>query len=139
MNILVAIDHSDSSHKAVMKAITHCQGRESNCRITLLHVVPLANSQANNMPRISPDAIALQKQAEALLQEAGDKLWAVGIEFDTFMVTGDPADEILELADAADYDLIIMSSREVQPTSEKQPDRVSQRVQHRAACPVLVA
>ena len=69
---------------------------------------------------------------------AREYLEGQGIEADYQGIVGDPADAIIELAVQRGADLIIVGSREVGTLSRLFGQSVSDRLEHKAHCDVLV-
>jgi nucleotide-binding universal stress UspA family protein len=83
----------------------------------------------------------IETRAQAALQEAADAIQKAGGRAEAGkVVEGAPVDAILAAAEEGEYDLIVMGSRGVSLDRghERLVGSVTERVLHRAPCPVLV-
>lgn len=136
--ILLPIDGSEHSKKAVDAVISLCEGREKDCRVTLFYAAPILYYSPEMMNLDIDLEAVVQREGESVTQEAKDKLGARGIEFNVIVETGDPAREICLLAKHEPYDLIVMGSRGLGTFGELVLGSVSHKVLHHAPCPVLI-
>lgn len=138
--ILLPFDGSEHSKKAVDAAISLVDGRETECKIVVLHVAPVLTLQEGpELMNLDVDLeAALQREGEAIVGFASEKLREKGIPFDVVVETGDAAREIYLFAKHNHCDLIVMGSRGLGTFSELVLGSVSHKVLHHADCPVLV-
>lgn len=134
--ILVAIDGSENSKRALIQAKEHavCTG----ARVTIITVVK---------PRVRYAAITYQASSAAdLLELADEKILKKALkvfddftgQVDTELKQGDPADEIIKEAENGDYDLIIMGSRGLGAFSRSILGSVSNKVLNHVKRNVLI-
>jgi nucleotide-binding universal stress UspA family protein len=134
--ILVGVDGSDPSHRAVRLATDI--GARFGSKLTLLHVIPPTY--------LPPDAYgaavtSLEEQhraeAERLLRETVIRLEEPGVEIETLVLYGRPADILAEVA-SGDVDLVVIGSSGKGAASRLLLGSVSGRLMHLSTKPVLV-
>jgi nucleotide-binding universal stress UspA family protein len=106
--ILVATDGSDHARKAVEYACDIAS--KYDAMIYLIHVIslpPMAYAEAS----FEPLKDHLDKTGKAIIDEAAKLVKSRGIKAQTFLATGDPAQEILEHAEKNNVDMIVLGSR----------------------------
>ena len=133
-NILVPVDGSDGSDKAVAHAISLAES--CGAKLNFLYVAninQLAISQALSTAILE----AVTKAGKTILERAENMLPG-GIEHENFLETGSPAAVILELEETLNADLIVMGSRGLGVVKGSLLGSVSQYIIERSKCPVLV-
>jgi nucleotide-binding universal stress UspA family protein len=138
--ILVPVDGSSESEKAVEHALSEVQGAE----ITLLHVVNPASSFSYGGDDYF-DAEGYQEHVEqqredgkALLEEYRETAAARGVDVETALETGKPARKILERIEEGDVDRVIMGSRGRSGVGRVLFGSVAETVTRRASVPVTI-
>jgi nucleotide-binding universal stress UspA family protein len=135
--ILVAVDGSDSAHKAARMASDIAQ--RFGAKLTLCHVVPKL--------LLPPDVYGLtiaevekehRTYAERLLEGEVGKLGELGVEVSTLVLYGSPAEAIAEAGAADDVGLIAVGSRGHGAVARVFLGSVSDRLVHISSKPVLV-
>ncbi len=135
--ILVAVDGSECSQKAARMAADIALRFGS--RLTLVYVVP--------QMLLPPDVYGLTlveaerehaAYAEKLLGEAAVKLGEPGVQVDTQVLFGPPAETIAEAARAPDASLVVVGSRGRGAVARMFLGSVSDRLVHISPKPVLV-
>lgn len=107
-HVLVPLDGSPLADDA----LTHALG-VYDCRITVLNVVtPLDKplSEGGILELDESRREAAEERAEAVLKRAREQADAVGQTVETVVESGDPAETIIDYADAHDVDHIVMGS-----------------------------
>jgi nucleotide-binding universal stress UspA family protein len=108
-DILVAIDLTDTAHRALVEAGTLAEAL--NSRLTIIAVAPQIPPFAYRAP---VDVEALEKEAlaetEDLLRKAVDAL-PEELPVTKVMKIGNPGEEIVKQIEAGDHDLLVMGSR----------------------------
>lgn len=144
-NIVVGTDGSKTADEAVRQAaeVAHATGAS-------LHIVSAYRS-ALSMAAVPPDIVGmslsgsiasvegdLERIAEYITAEAAKRAGAEGVGSDTYVVSGDPADAILDVAETAHADVIFVGN--VGLTSAKRffLGSVAGRVAHHAPCHVMI-
>ncbi len=134
-NILVALDGSEIAEK-VIQAFNNLVLAEDT-KVILCHVFATPESEME-LPadRPHPESPTFSYfHIEKLLQSYQEKL---SIKSDLEMVTGDPADEIIRLANIYQADLLIIGSRGLTGMRRIVQGSVSSQVVEEANCSVLV-
>lgn len=140
MNVIIALDGSPSSRRALEFASTLLAGRDTT--VCLVHIIPehivygkagAASVEVYDMPKERAASKGLLDESEQRLRDAG-----VGPEITKQLGTGDPADLILTAATDAKADLIVMGSRGLNVAQRFLIGSVSTKVATHAHCAVLV-
>jgi nucleotide-binding universal stress UspA family protein len=134
--ILIAVDGSDGSRAAVETGVE--LGRPAASIATVVCVthapLPIVADPYYHQALVS-EAI----DARRTVDEATATLSRAGIEVESEIRDGDPADEIVALARERDVDVIVVGSRGLGTLGELLAGSVSAAVVRRADRPVLVA
>ena len=133
-NILVPVDGSEGSDRAVAEAIAMAEICEA--KLNFLYV---ANINQLAINACLSDAIleAVTKAGNVILDRAMEMVPS-GIEKAAYSETGSPAVVILDFAASNDIDLVIMGSRGLGIVKGVLLGSVSQYIVEQAKCPVLV-
>jgi nucleotide-binding universal stress UspA family protein len=144
-SIVVGTDGSNSADGAIRQAI-------EIARVTgaTLHIVSAYRS-ALSMAAVAPDIVGmslsgsiaslegdLQRIAEHITAQAAKRAEREGVRAEPYVVSGDPADSILDVAETAQADLIFVGN--VGLTSAKRffLGSVAGKVAHHAPCHVMI-
>ena len=133
-NILVPVDGSDGSDKAVAQAISMAE--IYGAKLNFLYVANI-NQLAINAALSQAILEAVTKAGKTILDRA-ENMVPSGIEKESFSETGSPAAVILEFEGNLNADLIVMGSRGLGIVKGILLGSVSQYVIERSKCPVLV-
>ncbi len=112
--ILVPIDGSLNSSKALEMAQEMATAFDS--KITVLYVIDVEESSyATNPYQFSPELvhnITTEKRllGSKILEDAANKLCSFSGVVETKLLTGNPADKIIEYLENSDFDFVIMGS-----------------------------
>jgi nucleotide-binding universal stress UspA family protein len=138
-NVLMGIDGSDQSRNALSKA---CEGfKLKDARITLAHFV----SVADVMKMVSPVEYITAVESNLLLE--GETFLADGRQIlsehglndvDCVLKEGDPATEMINLANALPADLVVIGAQGRTAVQHFLLGSVSQKIAMRAACSTAV-
>lgn len=135
--ILAAIDGSEPSYRAARSAADLAV--RFGARLVLVTVIPPL--------LLPPDAYGIHQDdiekehhlhAKKLLSDAVRHLEEPGVETETVILEGSPAEEIVSLAKDAHADLVVLGSRGRNAAARVLLGSVSDRVVHQAHSPVLV-
>ncbi len=135
--ILVAVDGSETSLKAARMAAD--VALRFGARLTLIHVVPKL--------LLPPDVYGLtlaevekehRAYADKLLEHAVASLSEPGLEIDTSVLYGPPAESIAEEAAASDVGMVVVGNRGHGAVARMFLGSVSDRLVHISTKPVLV-
>lgn len=135
--ILVAIDGSDNSKRALIKAKQHSERVDGEITIlTVLEPISMGRYSYSELSKQEYDA--LENAAEAILIQSLKIIDDTTGEIETKLKKGSPADEILKEAEDGDYDLIIMGCRGFNISSKTILGSVSHKVLNHTETDVLV-
>jgi nucleotide-binding universal stress UspA family protein len=137
--ILVGLDGSENSHKALEWAVKHAA--LEHAQLTVLAVHEVAASAWTGNPIVYPEDRPAEEKARQAAQEAVDKaiseLGSGGPESVTVRaVSGQPARVLIEAS--GDADLVVVGSRGAGGFATLLTGSVSSKVVNHAACPVVV-
>jgi nucleotide-binding universal stress UspA family protein len=140
--ILVAVDGSAAADKALEYAIDLAKKYESG--LTIMHVMNLPSiphsipGDAFNRPIPSTEEIKalLKREGDGVLLKRKEVALGDGVEAETSLVFGDPAEEVLKASEG--YDLIVMGRRGQGRLRAMLLGSVSNKVIHYAKRPVLL-
>ncbi len=124
-HVVIGVDEDEDHARACAREVVNLPGQSSEKRVTLIH------SFTDN----PSGASATQVHS---VREAGDLLEEAGVEFDVTESSGDPAEAIIETADADDADLIVIGGRKRSPAGKALFGSVTQSVILNAGRPVMV-
>lgn len=110
MKILVPVDGSAFSKKALAYLAAHDEWLGAHHRYTLLHVMPAVPSHAAKA--VGKEALQgyYEEEAAKVFKPLRSFFEKNGLNVDFVSRVGHAADEIGKLADKGDYDLLIMGS-----------------------------
>lgn len=135
--ILVAVDGSDNSERALIKAKRH--GEQVGGEITILTVVDPISIGIYSYSELSKrDYDVLKSVGESVLTESLKIIDDTKGKVNTKLKKGSPADEILKEAEDGNYDLIIMGSRGFGVFSKSILGSVSQKILNHTETDVLI-
>lgn len=131
-NILIPVDFSTRNHETL--TVAQSLAGLAKGQITLLHVIELI-AETNRHGELD----SFYDNLEAQAQEKFASLLALAPQANSEIVFGDRVDEILNYAETHQIDLIVMSSRRVDPDNPGEKlGTISQRIGILAQCPVLL-
>lgn len=135
--ILVAVDGSDNSERALIKAKRH--GEQVGGEITILTVVdPISIGIYRYSELSKQDYDVLKSVGESILAESLNIIEDSTDKVTTKLKKGSPADEILKEAEDGEYDLIVMGSRGYGVFSKTILGSVSQKILNHTETDVLI-
>ena len=134
-NILVPIDFSDTSRKALQYAVPFAKQFEA--KITLLHVVelPLYPQEFGYLPFDENQMLAGQKKA---LAELAQRAIPMELVADTMVRSGAPWDTVVGVARETQADLIITTTHGYTGLKHVLMGSTAERIVRHAPCPVLI-
>ena len=130
--ILVPVDGSELSDLAFERALGFA--RMVDGKVTIVNVIHDIVGPAG--PTSVPLQIDQTEIARDLLEDYIRKTEKSGIEVDSHIRHGHPADEIVELS--KEHDIIIMGSKGHNPLSSLLLGSVAEKVVRHAFCPVMI-
>ncbi|OSO90057.1 universal stress protein [Cylindrospermopsis raciborskii CENA303] len=132
--ILVALDDSEIGER-VMETLDNLK-ISPNAQVILCHVFPSSDSTELPADRPHPNSPKLSYfQVEKQLQTYQEKL---AVKSQLELVSGDPADEIIRLANIYKADLVVIGNRGLTGMKKIVLRSVSTQVMEEAHCSVLV-
>lgn len=140
MNILLAIDGSEVSLRAVQSLIEHVRWFRESPRVHLLHVhAPIPVGLA--VQHLSQETLDryYREEGEAVLAPAADLLRKAGIATTPHIHVGHAAEIVVRLAGELGCELICLGSHGRGGIGNALLGSVASRVLHLATMPVLIA
>lgn len=137
-NILVPIDGSKNSKLALEKAKE--LAKVSNGQVTVVTIVKDLSAQLYNLENKDKEEIrnVFKKQGKEILKEGLEVFEECSGKIESLFINGDPAQEIINLADTGKYDLIVMGSRGLNAFSRLMIGSVSNKVLNHVSISVLI-
>ena len=133
-HILVAVEHSKAD-EAILDHIISL-ARMTNGRLLLVHVADgFAARHFEDLELRESEEI---RDDRAYLQRRADELRKAGLQVDCRLAMGDPATEIIKIADEEHVDLIAMSTHGHRFLSDVIHGTTVDRVRHTVKVPVLL-
>lgn len=143
VKVLLASDGSENALRAA-QFVGRLVRDTKDAEVTIVYVMPpsaIRDGEGHPGP-FTPDV-----PLDAMIRHAAEPIWTatqeamgpVDARVDVQFAVGDPADEIVRLADWDHYDLIVVGRRGLGSLKEIVLGSVSHRLVHTAHCPVLVA
>ena len=138
MTILVPTDFSPSAAQSLTYAINMAHLLKG--QILLVHVIHLSPLTLGEVPPAVLDASIEERQndAEALMQDALQRVHEAGLQGDSTVVEGLPFQAIVDIASIKHVDLIVMSTHGRTGLSHMFMGSVAEKVVRMAPCAVLV-
>lgn len=135
--ILVPLDGSDNSKKALQKAKEIALGCKSE--VTLVHVInDLKHPYIMEAEFLIETRKVLNRQGEEVLKEGLEEFGEYPEKVNTILRAGDPAQEIIEMAEKEGYDLVVMGSRGLGVLARAMIGSVSHKVLNQIRVSVLI-
>lgn len=136
-NILVPVDGSDNSYRALDAALLFSEKLGSN--ITVVHVmeqVPITHIGSEKL--LSEFLEAYKKENQDILSKCSEIATQKGLTIKTLLLQGNPASVILDYSKQQKFDLLIMGSRGMGKFKELILGSVSSKIVHHSPCAVLL-
>lgn len=136
-NILVPVDGSDNSYRALDAALLFSEKLGSN--ITVVHVmeqVPITHIGSEKL--LSEFLEAYKKENQDILSKCSEIATQKGLTIKTLLLQGNPASVILDYSKQEKFDLLIMGSRGLGKFKELILGSVSSKIVHHSPCAVLL-
>ena len=136
MKVLVPVDGSDPADAALEYAIEQFGDEE----ITALYVIDPVDGATTWGPGSGDDWLAAaEERAEGLLEDAAARAGEAGVDIETDSTVGRPARTIVEYADEAGFDHVVVGSHGREGISRVLLGSVAETVVRRSSVPVTVA
>jgi len=138
--ILVAVDGSHFAERALEQAVDLAKKYEA--RLIIVHVVlrrfyAVTPSEAGVLAT-TVFVKEMESEGKKIIAKAEEFVKAAGVAYESRLVQGVPADEIVRLAQAENVDLIVIGSRGLTEVRAFLLGSVSDKVTHHAKCPILI-
>jgi nucleotide-binding universal stress UspA family protein len=136
-NILVPVDGSDNSYRALDAALLFSEKLGSN--ITAVHVmeqVPITHIGSEKL--LSEFLEAYKKENQDILSKCSEIATQKALTIKTLLLQGNPASVILDYSKQGKFDLLIMGSRGMGKFKELILGSVSNKIVHHSPCAVLL-
>lgn len=136
--VLLATDGSPTSQEAATVAME--LAADSGRPLLVVTVCDVSSSTLGYglVPALPDFTYVLEERASEILEEAAATSRANGLEVETVMLRGFPADEVCRLAAERDAKLVVVGSHGWGPVKRLLFGSVSNDILHQALCPVLV-
>lgn len=138
MRILLCVDSSQHSSKALGAVVSQCRPQDAEVRV--LHVLqPIAISAAPQMdPMYTPELQQEGSEAKKLVDCLSAELRTAGFRADAMIAKGDVRETIGDVADKWHADLIVVGSRGGGGLRRLLLGSVAEYVARHAPCSVLI-
>lgn len=136
-NILVPVDGSDNSYRALDAALLLSEKLSSN--ITVIHVMeqfPITHIGSEKL--LSEVLEAYKKENQDILSKCSEIATQKGLTIKTLLLQGNPASVILDYSKKEKFDLLIMGSRGLGKFKELILGSVSGKIVHHSQCAVML-
>ena len=135
--IVVGTDGSDTADVAVQRAAT--LAKMTGARVELVtgfrEDYSLVAGTGMYVGDLAGDA---RKAADGCLESTAQRLRRDGIEVETHCMGGDPADAIIDVAEATDAGLIVVGSKGMKGGKRFLLGSVPNKISHHAPCSVMI-
>jgi nucleotide-binding universal stress UspA family protein len=135
VKILVAHDGSDEARSAIRWAGQLARAT-SDSSVTVISVAPTLELTEPIVDAVDPTSDVAKHRAH--LAEAKELLAKQGVTAETVLKAGNPSEEILDLAEARNFDIIVVGNRGMGGAIRFLMGSVSERVVRHSSKPVLV-
>lgn len=133
--ILIPYDGSDGAN-----AVLHHAGEIAHRSNATVQVLYVADTTRDSVTVVDGEVVdALVRQGNDIVDEAGETLETLGVEYSTDVVQGNPAPTIADYATEYDYDLVVMATHGREGLSRHVLGSVSEKVVRLSSVPVLTA
>jgi nucleotide-binding universal stress UspA family protein len=132
--ILVPMDGSKTSFRALDNAIEIARA----CHATILGVHVISFLPTEFMPAVVPYKIYQKKEAGIFLEKSKTLAAKKGILFKYVIIYGNPVEQIIALARAKKFDLIVIGARGKGRLAEAFLGSISNAILHKSAIPVMI-
>ena len=136
-NVLVPVDGSDNSYRALDAALLLSEKLGSN--ITVIHVMeefPITHIGSEKL--LSEVLEAYKKENQDILSKCSEIATQKGLTIKTVLIQGNPASVILDYSKKEKFDLLIMGSRGLGKFKELILGSVSGKIVHHSPCAVML-
>jgi len=136
-NILVPVDGSDNSYRALDAALLLSEKLGSN--ITVIHVmeeIPITHIGSEKL--LNEFLQAYKKENQEILSKCSEIATQKGLTINTFLLEGNPASAILDFSKKEKFDLLIVGRRGLGKFKEFILGSISSKIVHHSPSAVLL-
>jgi nucleotide-binding universal stress UspA family protein len=131
--VLCPFDGSDGANE-----VLHHVSQLAHWADATVHLLFVADTNRDSVTVVENEVVdALVREGEATVEEGAKTLRNLGVEFETDVVQGNPAETIVDYAERYGHDLIVMPTRGKEGLSRYLGGSVSEKVVRLASVPVL--
>ena len=135
--ILVPVDGSDNSYKALEAALVLSEKLGSNISVVnVMEQVPITHIESEKL--LNELLEAYKKENQEILSKCSDIAHQKGITIKTVLLQGNPAPVILDYSKKENFDLVIMGSRGMGKFKELILGSVSSKIVHHSSCAIMI-
>lgn len=135
--ILVPVDGSDNSYKALEAALVLSEKLGSNISVVnVMEQVPITHIESEKL--LNELLEAYKKENQEILSKCSDIAHQKGITIKTVLLQGNPAPAILDYSKKENFDLVIMGSRGMGKFKELILGSVSSKIVHHSPCAIMI-
>ena len=135
--ILVPVDGSDNSYKALEAALVLSEKLGSNISVVnVMEQVPITHIESEKL--LGELLEAYKKENQEILSKCSDIAHQKGITIKTVLLQGNPAPVILDYSKKENFDLVIMGSRGMGKFKELIIGSVSSKIVHHSPCAIMI-
>jgi nucleotide-binding universal stress UspA family protein len=135
--ILVPVDGSDNSYKALEAALVLSEKLGSNISVVnVMEQVPITHIESEKL--LNELLEAYKKENQEILSKCSDIAHQKGITIKTVLLQGNPAPVILDYSKKENFDLVIMGSRGMGKFKELILGSVSSKIMHHSPCAIMI-
>jgi nucleotide-binding universal stress UspA family protein len=139
--IVVGTDGSDRAADAVCHAVELAKATGASVDVVSAYE-PLSpqrlREEAMEVTADVADAVGPREQVDVILEGAVEEAEAAGVEVRTHAREGDPANAIIDVADEAEADLIVVGNKGMTGAKRFLLGSVPNKVSHHAPCGVYI-
>jgi nucleotide-binding universal stress UspA family protein len=135
--ILVPVDGSDNSYKALEAALVLSEKLGSNISVVnVMEQVPITHIESEKL--LNELLEAYKKENQEILSKCSDIAHQKGITIKSVLLQGNPAPVILDYSKKENFDLVIMGSRGMGKFKELILGSVSSKIVHHSPCAIMI-
>jgi nucleotide-binding universal stress UspA family protein len=136
-NVLVPVDGSDNSYRALDAALLLSEKLGSNITVVnVMEQVPITHIESEKL--LSELLEAYKKENQEILSKCSRIAAEKGLSIKTLLLQGNPASVILDYCKKENFELVIMGSRGMGKFKQLILGSVSSKIVHHCQCAVLL-
>ncbi|HJU80039.1 MAG TPA: universal stress protein [Nitrososphaeraceae archaeon] len=136
-NVLVPVDGSDNSYRALDAALLLSEKLGSNITVVnVMEQVPITHIESEKL--LSELLEAYKKENQEILSKCSRIAAEKGLSIKTLLLQGNPASVILDYCNKENFELVIMGSRGMGKFKQLILGSVSSKIVHHCQCAVLL-